>query len=62
MAKAACPEFPSTYDFALSTKKKMARITADFEDRVDVLRAIYIAEDQEMQALLFQEFPQAFAE
>lgn len=61
VAKAVCPDFPDNYDFALSTKKKLARITADFEDRLDVIQAIFAAEDDEMKALLVQEFPQAFA-
>lgn len=60
MAKSACADFPDNYDFALPTKKKMARITADYEDRHDVLRAIYVAEDDEMRGLLVTEFPQAF--
>lgn len=60
LAKAVCPDFPDNYDFALPSKKKMARITADFEDRHDVLRAIFAAESDEMKAFLVAEFPAAF--
>jgi hypothetical protein len=60
LAKAICPDFPENYDFSASTKKKIARITADFEDRHDVLRAIFAAEDDEMKNLLVAEFPAVF--
>lgn len=62
LAKQICADFPSNYDFALSSKKKLARITADFEDRADVIRAIFAAEDDEMKGFLFTEFPQVFEE
>ncbi len=61
IAKAVCPDFPANYDFALSPKKKLARLQADYEDRTDVLRAVFAAESDDMKALLIQEFPQAFA-
>lgn len=61
LAKQICPEFPDNYDFALSSKKKLARITADYEDRPDVLRAIFAAEDDEMKSLLVAEFPAVFS-
>lgn len=60
VAKAICQDFPDSYDFTLSTKKKLARIVADFEDRADVLRAIFAAEDDEMKSLLVAEFPAVF--
>jgi hypothetical protein len=60
LAKQICADFPSNYDFALSAKKKLARITADYEDRADVIRAIFAAEDDEMKGFLFAEFPQVF--
>lgn len=62
IAKAVCPDFPESYDFLLSPKKKIARLQADFEDRADVLHAVYAAESDDMKALLLQEFPQAFAQ
>lgn len=60
IAKAVCPDFPDNYDFAFSPKKKLARLQADYEDRKDVLHAVYAAESDDMKALLIQEFPQAF--
>jgi hypothetical protein len=61
VAKMVCPDFPQAYDFTLSPKKKLARLQADFEERSDVLRAVYAAESDDMKALLIQEFPQAFS-
>jgi hypothetical protein len=60
IAKMVCPEFPENYDFTLSPKKKLARLQADYEDRYDVLKAVYAAETDDMKALLLQEFPKAF--
>lgn len=60
VAKALCPEFPTSYDFAASERKKLARLQADFEDRPDVLRAVFAAESDSFKAKLIQEFPQAF--
>lgn len=62
VAKMVCPEFPENYDFTLSPKKKLARLQADYEDRHDILRAVYAAESDDMKALLLQEFPQAFTQ
>lgn len=61
IAKTMCPDFPDSYDFAAPAKKKLARLQADFEDRIDILRAVFAAEDDELKARLVQEFPQAFA-
>lgn len=61
VAKQLCPDFPENYDFAASDKKKLARLQADFEDRFDVLKAVFAAEGDAFKALLIQEFPQAFA-
>lgn len=61
IAKSMCPDFPDSYDFAAPAKKKLARLQADFEDRLDVLRAVFAAEGDEFKAQLIQEFPQAFA-
>lgn len=61
LAKQICPDFPDNYNFSLPPKKKLARITADYEDRSDVIRAIFAAEDDEMKGLLVQEFPHVFA-
>ncbi len=61
IAKAVCADFPDNYDFALPVKKRMARLQADYENRPDVIQAVFAAEGDEMKALLMQEFPQAFA-
>jgi hypothetical protein len=60
IAKTFCPDFPATYDFAAPARKKLARLQADFEDRPDVLRAVFAAESDDFQAQLLAEFPQAF--
>lgn len=61
VAKALCPDFPESYDFAAPTKKKLARLQADFEDRLDVLRAVFAAEEDLVKSQLLEMFPQAFA-
>jgi hypothetical protein len=60
IAKTLCPDFPDSYDFNLPDKKKLARLQADFEDRADVLRAVFAAESDAFKAKLVEEFPQAF--
>lgn len=60
VAKAVCRDFPALYDFDAPVKKKVARIQADFEDRPDIIRACFAAENDEMKARLTAEFPSAF--
>lgn len=60
IAKAVCADFPDDYDFAQPLKKRMGRLQADYENRPDVLRAVFAAENDEVKSLLMQEFPQAF--
>ncbi len=60
IAKAVCADFPDDYNFALPVKKRMARLQADYEDRPDVIKAVFAAEGDEIKSLLIQEFPQAF--
>lgn len=60
IAKSLCPEFPGSYDFAASSKKKLARLQADFEDRPDVIRAVFAAESDDFKSKLIEEFPNAF--
>jgi len=60
VAKALCPEFPVSYDFSAPERKKLARLQADFEDRPDILRAVFAAETDSFKARLVEEFPQAF--
>lgn len=62
VARQLCPDFPSNYDFTLAPRKKLARLQADYEDRTDVLRAVFAAEGDEFKATLMQEFPQAFSQ
>lgn len=61
LAKAVCPDFPDLYNFDDPTRKKIARIQADFEDRPDIIRAIFSAETDEVQQRLLAEFPDCFA-
>jgi hypothetical protein len=60
IAKAICPEFPSSYDFAAPERKKLARLQADFEDNAPVIRAVFAAESDTFKARILEEFPQAF--
>lgn len=62
IAKSVCSDFPDNYDFAQPMKKRMARLQADYENRPDVLRAVFAAENDEVKSFLTQEFPQAFQE
>lgn len=61
IAKAVCADFPDNYDFAVPVKKRMARLQADYENRPDVIQAVFAAEGDEMKSFLMEEFPQAFA-
>ena len=60
VAKAMCADFPPNYDFTAPAKKRVARLQADFEDRPDVIRAAFAAENDEVKQLLVNEFPGAF--
>jgi hypothetical protein len=60
IAKSVCADVPDNYDFAAPAKKKLARISLDFEDRLDIIQAIYMAETEDFKPLLVQEFPAAF--
>lgn len=61
IAKMMCQDFPDLYNFDETERKKVARIQADFEDRPDVIRAIFAAENDAMKERLLQEFPEVFA-
>lgn len=61
VAKQLCKDFPDNYDFTAADKKKLARLQADYEDRHDVLKAVFAAEGDAFKMLLIQEFPEAFA-
>jgi hypothetical protein len=60
IAKMMCADFPDLYNFNDPIRKKVARIQADFDDRPDVIKAIFAAENDEMKARLLQEFPESF--
>lgn len=60
IAKMMCADFPDLYNFDDSVRKKIARIQADFEDRPDIIRAIFAAESDEIKQLLQTEFPHCF--
>jgi hypothetical protein len=60
VAKALCPDFPEMYDFNQPARKKIARIMADFEDRPDVIRAIFAAETDDFKVMLVEAFPAVF--
>ena len=61
VAKQLCADFPDNYVFDTTQRKKLARLQADFEDRPDVIRAVFAAESDEMKSVLLTEFPQAFS-
>jgi hypothetical protein len=60
IAKAVCPDFPNIYNFNDPIRKKIARIQADFDDRPDIIRAIFAAESDEVKQRLLTEFPDCF--
>lgn len=61
IAKAICADFPDNYVFTDPTRKKIARLQADYDDRPDVIRAVAAAEtDGEVKRRLVEEFPEAF--
>jgi hypothetical protein len=61
IARSICGDFPDQYDFEAPARKKIARLRADFEDRLDVIRAVAAAEtDSDVRSLLVGEFPEAF--
>lgn len=61
IARSLCPEFPSNYDFAASSRKKIASLQANFKDRPDVIKAVFGAESDDFKAKLVNEFPTVFS-
>ena len=61
IAKQMCKDFPENYDFSQSPRKKLARLQADYSERVDVIRSVFASEGDEFKAILMQEFPEAFS-
>jgi len=60
VARALCKDFPSNYQFDMPDRKKLARLAADYEDREDILRAVFAAESDAFKAKLLEEFPNVF--
>jgi hypothetical protein len=60
-AKMICSEFPDSYDFNDHWKRRLAMIRLDFENRFDVIRAIFAAESDDFKKLILEEFPEAFS-
>lgn len=60
VARALCKDFPTNYQFDMPDRKKLARLAADYEDREDVLRAVFAAESDDFKAKLVEEFPNIF--
>jgi hypothetical protein len=61
IARSICPDFPENYVFTDPTRKKIARLQADYDDRPDVIRAVAAAEtDGDVKRRLVEEFPEAF--
>lgn len=60
IAKALCSDFPDTYDFSQQWKKRLANIRFNFEDRPDVIQAIFAAESDDFKKVLLAEFPETF--
>jgi len=61
IAKAMCPDFPDNYSFDMPPKRRIGRLQADYADRLDIVRAAFAAETDEVKALIVAEFPEAFA-
>jgi len=60
IAKSLCADFPESYDFEAPLKKRLARLSLDFEDRPDVIQAAFAAETDDGKQALVAEFPAVF--
>lgn len=61
VAKLMCADFPDNYVFDAPERKKIARLQADYDDRPDVIRAVFAAESDVMKTHLLEAFPEVFA-
>lgn len=61
VAKAICKDFPNSYDFRTSAKKKIAKLQTDFGKRPDVIKAVFAAESDDFKARLVDAFPSVFS-
>jgi hypothetical protein len=60
VAKTLCKDFPDDYNFSAHWKKRLAMIRLNYEDRPDIIRAVFAAESDEFKKMLMEEFPEAF--
>jgi len=60
VAKMVCPDFPPAYDFNAPPRKRLARLSLDFEDQPQVIRAAFAAESDDMKAAIKRDFPEVF--
>lgn len=60
VAKSLCKDFPDSYNFSAHWKKRLAMIRLNYEDRPDIIRAIFAAESDEFKKVIIEEFPDAF--
>lgn len=60
VAKTLCKDFPNDYNFSAHWKKRLAMIRLNYEERPDIIRAIFAAESDEFKKVIIEEFPDAF--
>jgi hypothetical protein len=60
IAKSLCKDFPEEYNFSDHWKRRLAMVRLHFEDRPDIIRAIFAAESDDFKRVLVEEFPEAF--
>jgi hypothetical protein len=60
VAKTLCRDFPDDYDFNDHWKRRLAMIRLNYENKHDVIRAIFAAESDDFKRFLLDEFPEAF--
>lgn len=61
IAKTLCADFPDAYNFSDHWKRRLAMIRLNYEERADVIEAIFAAESDDFKKVLMEEFPQVFA-
>ena len=60
VAKSLCKDFPDDYNFSAHWKKRLAMIRLNYEERSDIIRAIFAAESDDFKKMIIEEFPDAF--
>lgn len=61
VAKSLCADFPEQYNFGDHWKRRIAMIRLNYENRSDVIRAIFAAESDDFKKVLLEEFPEVFS-